>query len=170
MIPSIVKTPVFLAQQLTLGIVRVGASGAAALLHRVLPGEGGNDREEPPSGSADVVDITPPKPSVDAEPVRQPSAPEHTPTPGATTTLADPAPATANPATRATAKRATARPGPAKKATAKKASPSATAAQRVVAKKTPATKSAPTKPAATLNEPAAPVDDDPVVFSSGPDA
>lgn len=177
MIPTIVRLPLSIAQQLAAGAVRAGVGLATDVLHRVLPGgegadgpEGRTSAEGPDSsGGATVVDITPPVPTVDAEPVTQPNAPDASPTPGATTTMADPAPATANPATRATAKRATARQGPAKKATAKKPAAGATAAKKAVDKKTPATKARPTKPASTLDEPAAPVDDDPVVYSTGPE-
>jgi len=172
-IPSIVKLPVSLAQQLALGAVRGGLGIATVVLHRVLPGgdvgSEARSRTQTPTESSPVVDITPPKPTVSAEPVVQPPAPETSSTPGATTTIADPAPATATPATKATAKKATAKKGPAKKAPTKKAPASATAAQKAVAKKTPAKKAAPTKPARTLDEPAAPLDDDPVVYSSGPD-
>jgi hypothetical protein len=177
-IPTIVRLPISIAQQLAGGAVRVGVGLATDVLHRVLPGGEGADGPESrpsaqrpePSGGATVVDITPPKPTVDPEPVTQPAAPEQpAPTPGATTTLADPAPATANPATRSTAKRATARQGPAKKATAKKPAAGATAAKKAVDKKTPATKAKPTKPASTLDEPTAPVDDDPIVYSTGPE-
>jgi hypothetical protein len=176
-IPTIVKIPLSIAQQLAGGAVRVGVGLATDVLHRVLPGgEGaeGPEARQPEkrpdsSAGATVVDITPPKPTVDAEPVTQPAAPDPARTPGATTTIADPAPATANPATRPTAKRATARQGPAKKATAKKPAAGATAAKKAVDKKTPATKAKPTKPASTLDEPAAPIDDDPVVYSTGPE-
>jgi hypothetical protein len=177
-IPTIVKLPLSLAQQLAGGVVRTGVGVATDVLHRVLPGSSGahDDPVAPtketvskPSDVAPVVDITPPKPRVDAEPVTQPAAPDPTPTPGATTTLADPAPATANPATRATAKRATSRQGPAKKATAKKPAAGVTKAKKAVDKKTPATKAKPTKPASTLDEPIAPVDDDPIVYSTGPE-
>jgi hypothetical protein len=59
-----------------------------------------------------------------------------------------------------TTKRATTNTMPAKKA----------AAKRAAAKKSTAPKaSGPKKPAATLDEGPAPVDDDPVVYSSGPD-
>ena len=177
MIPTIVRLPIAIAQQLAGSAVRVGVGLATDVLHRVLPGGDGAEgpeartSAEPPesTGGATVIDITPPKPTVDAEPVTQPAAPAPSPTPGATTTIADPAPATANPATRSTAKRATARQGPAKKATAKKPAAGATAAKKAVDKKTPATKAQPTKPASTLDEPAAPVDDDPVVYSTGPE-
>jgi hypothetical protein len=175
-IPTIVKIPLSIAQQLAGGAVRAGVGVATGVLHRVLPGGEGAEGPEArmpaerpdASGDATVVDIKPPKPTVDAEPVTQPATPEATPTPGATTTIADPAPATANPATRPTAKRATARQGPAKKATTKKPAAGATAAKKAVDKKTPATKAKPTKPASTLDEPIAPVDDDPIVYSTGP--
>ncbi|MET0820766.1 MAG: hypothetical protein ABWY58_07360 [Aeromicrobium sp.] len=175
MIPTIVKIPVSIAQQLAGSVLRAGVGLATDVLHRVLPGgEGAHGPEartapEHPDSSAGatVIDITPPKPVVDAEPVTQPVAPD--PTPGAATTIADPAPATANPATRSTAKRATARQGPAKKPTAKKPAAGATVAKKAIDKKTPATQAKPTKPASTLDEPAAPVDDDPVVYSTGPE-
>ena len=177
MIPTIVRLPISIAQQLAGGAVRVGLGLATDVLHRVLPGgegaegpqERGPAQQADSSGGASVVDITPPKPAVDVDPVTQPAATDLEPTPGATTTLADPAPATANPATRSTARRATARQGPAKKATAKKSAAGATAAKKAVDKKTPATKATPTKPASTLDEPVAPVDDDPVVYSTGPE-
>lgn len=177
MIPTIVRLPLSIAQQLAGGAVRVGVGVASGILHRVLPGgEGaggpesraGDDRPSS-SGGATVVDITPPKPVVDPEPVTQPAAPDPTPTPGATTTFADPAPATANPATKATAKRATARQGPAKKTSAKKPAAGATAAKKAVDARTPATTTKPTKPASVLDEPVAPVDDDPIVYSTGPE-
>ena len=59
-----------------------------------------------------------------------------------------------------TTKRATTNTMPAKKAAAKRA-----AAKKSATPKT----SAPKKPAATLDEGPAPVDDDPVVYSTGPD-
>lgn len=144
MIPSFVKTPVSLAQQLAVGAVHVGVSGATAVLRRVLPGD----------GTSSETDSTQPAPRVSTEPMTQPPAPEPEPTPRATKTPADLSPATATPATVAAAKKATARKAPAKKAAPKKAA---------------AKKATPSKPAATLDEPAAPVDDDPVVYSSGPD-
>jgi hypothetical protein len=58
-----------------------------------------------------------------------------------------------------TAKKATTNTMPAKKASAK----------RAAAKKTAARKTAPKKPAAALDEDPAPVDEDPVVYSTGPD-
>ena len=170
MIPTIVKSSVALAEQLAVAAIRGGVGIATSLVRRVVPGRADGETTTTAREAAPVVDITPPKPDVSADPITQPPAPEHAPTPGATTTIADPAPATGNPATRPTAKRATARKGPATKAPAKKAPASATAAQKAVAKKTPAKKVAPTKPASTLDEPAAPVDDDPIVYSSGPDA
>lgn len=118
MIPSFVKVPVSLAQQIAVGALHLGFSGVTALLHRVLPG----GDSEPEAYSA------PPKPSAaSAEPASPPRPPQKN--------------------------------APAKKAAVKKAP----------AKKAPAKKAAPTKPAATLDEPVAPVDDDPVVYSSGPD-
>ncbi|MET0447903.1 MAG: hypothetical protein ABW004_05835 [Aeromicrobium sp.] len=174
MIPSIVKIPVSVAQYLVVAVARGGFGAAAAVVHRFLPGDAEEEARSrtttAPSkpAASPVVDITPPTPRVSAEPVTQPPAPENAPTPGATTTLADPAPATATPATVASAKRATARKGPAK-TPAKKAPASATAAQKAVARRTPAKKAAPTKPAATLDEPSAPVEEDTVVYSSGPD-
>jgi hypothetical protein len=164
-IPSIVKVPVSVAQQVVVTVARGGVGVASAVLHRVLTG-GDVEREarsRTTTEASPVDDIAPSPPHVVAEPVTQPPAPERTPTPGATTTVADPAPATATPATRATAKRATARKGPVKPRTVKKAPASA------VAKKTPARKASPTKPAATLDDPVAPIDDDPVVYSTGPD-
>ena len=178
LIPTIVKLPVFVARQLAGGALRVGVSVASGVLHRVLPGGSGAHDEpvkrpdEPapaPTDVAPVVDITPPKPTVVADPVTQLAAQENEPTPGATTTLADPAPATANPATRSTAKRATARQGPAKKATPKKPATGATKAKKAVDQKTPAPPAKPTKPASVLDEPAAPVVDDPIVYSTGPE-
>jgi outer membrane biosynthesis protein TonB len=178
LIPTLVKLPLHLTQQLAVVVLRTGVGVATGVLHRVLPG-GGGAHDEPskrpeapapaPTDVAPVVDITPPKPTVVADPVTQPPTPDPEPTPGATTTLADPAPATANPATRSTAKRATARRGPAKKATPKKPAAGATKAKKAVDKKTPAPKAKPTKPASVLDEPAAPVDDDPVVYSTGPE-
>lgn len=168
MIPSIVKIPASIAQQLVVGVARGGLGAAFSLLHRVLPGHQGEREARSGAQTTHSPDVDN-APRVSAEPVTQPPAPESRPTPGVTTTLADPAPATATPATRKTARRATARKGPATKAATKKPLASSTAAQKAVAKKTPARKVVPTKPAATLDEPAAPVDDDPVVYSSGPD-
>lgn len=172
MIRSLVKTPVAIAQTLLVGAARTGFGVATTVLARVLPGDGRNERptsspSRPSAPTPAPDDITPPQPTVSAEPVTQPAAPEKEPTPGATTTLADPAPATATPATarRAAARKATAKPS---KPT-KKAAPGATKAQKAVAKKTPAAPSRPTKPASTLDEPLAPVEQDAVVYSSGPD-
>lgn len=86
------------------------------------------------------------RPTVSTEPVTQPPSPS---------TTEDAAKA----ATGTPAKKA-----PAKQTAAKKAPPKKTAA-----KKTTAKKAAPKKPAAVLDEPPAPVDDDPVVYSAGPD-
>lgn len=180
MIRSLVKTPVVIAQHLLLGAAKTGLGVATTVLGRVLPGDGGQQRQssparpsaatEPSAPASAPVDITPPEPTVSAEPVTQPKAPEKGPTPGATTTLADPAPATATPATSATARKATARKAAAKPSKAtQKAAPGATKAQKAVAKKTPAKPSRPTKPASTLDEPLAPVEQDAVVYSSGPD-
>ena len=110
MIPSIMKTPISLAQRLAGGVLRVGAGGVTAVLRTVLPGGDVTGRarertEDVRATPAHVVDVTP-----------QPSRVQT----------------------------------PVKKAAAKKATPK--------------------KPAATLNEPLAPVDDDPVVYSSGPEA
>jgi hypothetical protein len=79
-------------------------------------------------------------PTVSTEPVQQPPSPTTTTKRATTNTM---------PAKKAAAKRAAA-----KKASPKKATPKATT---------------PKKPAAALDEPAAPVDDDPVVYSTGPD-
>ncbi|WP_194839928.1 hypothetical protein [Aeromicrobium yanjiei] len=156
------------AQQLATGAVHVGISGAAAVARKVtplLPGMGGSDQSDTSSR---------PSPTVSTEPVTQPPAPTPTRTPGATTTMADPAPSTTNRATRSTAKRATSiKPGaatPASVATAKKAPAKKAPAKKAAAKKAPAKKApAKSKPAAVLDEPTAPVDDNPVVYSSGPD-
>ena len=79
-------------------------------------------------------------PPVSTEPVRQPPSP--------TTTT----------------KKATTNTMPAKKARAERA-----AAKKAAPKKSAAKKSAPKKPASTLDDGPAPVDDDPVVYSTGPD-
>lgn len=165
MIPSIVKLPVSLAQQATMGAVRLGLGGATALLRTVRPG-GDDTGKAPEPRVTPEARVTPPQPRVSTEPVTQPPSPpvKETPTPGATTTFADPAPATATPATVAAATKATAKKAPTKKAPAKKAT-----AKQAPPKKAPAKKAAPVKPAATLDEPVAPVDDAPVVYSSGPE-
>jgi hypothetical protein len=147
-IPSILKAPVSLARELTVGVVRVGVGGATTILRRVLPHSDGSDEVTPPPAAEA------PSPRVSTEPVTQPPTPKKAPTPGATTTMADPAPATM-----AARKKAPAKKAPAKKATAKKAP----------AKKRPASTPRPTKPAATLDEPTAPVAEDRVVYSSGPE-
>lgn len=124
MIPSIVKVPVYLAQQITFGAVRLGVNGVTTVLRVVRPDAA------PEADSRD--DVSPPQPRVSTAPV----------------------PEAAAPAPSAPAKKAPAKKVPAKKAPAPKPGPP---------------KKAPAKPAATLDEPAAPIDDDPVVYSSGPE-
>jgi len=68
-------------------------------------------------------------------------------------------PVTQPPSPTTTTKKATTNTMPAKKARA----------ERTAAKKTAARPAAPKKPAAVLDEDLAPVDEDPVVYSSGPD-
>jgi hypothetical protein len=89
-------------------------------------------------------------PTISTEPVRQPPSPTTTTKKATTNTM---------PAKKARAKRAA----------AKKSTPKATAAKKSTPKKPAAKKSTPKKPAATLDEGPAPVDDDPVVYSTGPD-
>jgi hypothetical protein len=190
-IPTLVKTPVTLAQKLAVGAVRTGIGASTAILRHVIPFGGSSDDSSdrapeakgpgPEAPMSPLVETetseaakaseapAPAEPTISTEPISQPPAPKPEATPGATTTMADPAPATINPATKATAKRATARKTTAKKTPAKKAAPGATAAQKAVAKKTPAKKAAATQPAAVLDEPVAPVEEDTVVYSSGPD-
>ena len=151
MIPKILKAPVSVAQYLVTAAVNTGVSGATALASLVRPGS-----DAPSKPSSTPGPSAPTAPRVSTEPITQPPAPAPTPTPGATTTMADPAPATlVEPA---------AKKAPAKKA-AKKA-PAKKAAAKAPAKKAPAKK----KPAAVLDEPVAPSDDDPVVYSTGPDS
>jgi hypothetical protein len=69
------------------------------------------------------------------------------------------APVEQPPSPTTTTKKATTNTMPAKKASAK----------RAAAKKAAPRKTAPTKPAAVLDEDPAPVDDDPIVYSTGPD-
>jgi hypothetical protein len=84
-------------------------------------------------------------PTVTTEPVRQPPSPKLTPVPT--------------------------KKAPAKKTAAKKAPAKKTTAKKTTAKKAPVKTTAPKprKPAATLDEGPAPVDNDPVVYSTGPD-
>lgn len=139
MIPSIVKVPVYLAQQITFGAVRLGVNGVTTVLRVIRPDSA------PDADSGDYV--SPPQPRVSTAPV----------------------PEAAAPAPRPAAKKAPAKKAPAKKAAVKKAPAPKPGPPKTTAPKPGPPKKAPAKPAATLDEPAAPIDDDPVVYSSGPE-
>lgn len=89
-------------------------------------------------------------PKVSTEPVHQPPSPTTTTKQATTNTM---------PAKKARAKRAA----------TKKAASKQTAPRKAAAKKAASKKAAPKKPASTLDEGPAPVEADPVVYSSGPD-
>jgi hypothetical protein len=169
-IPKIVSFPVSIAQSLVTGAVRGGIGTVTSLAGKLLPHPGGHD------------DAQASAPTVSTEPVTQPSSPAPEDVAPATPTPAPAAPAKKAPAKKATApaQKAPAVKAPAKKAPAKKAAPAAPAAAAPeAAAPTPAPASTPiptpdevaarSKPAAVLNEDLAPVDDDPVVYSTGPE-
>ena len=145
MIPKILSIPVTIARSAALGAVRLGFGGVVAVAGKLVAARG----HQP-------VPTTAPSPVRDTEPVTPPPAPAATTAPAAEKAPAKKAPA----AKRApAAKKAPAKKAPAKKSPAKKA-PSVPP--------TPADVAAHTKPAAVLNEDLGPVDDDPVVYTSGP--
>ena len=161
MIPKILSLPVTIARSAASGAVRLGFTGVVTVAGKLIAARAARTAgTDAASRDADADGD---------EPVIQRPTPVPTPEPAAAAPAAKKAPAKPAAATKTPAKKAPAKKAPAKKAPAKKAP-----AKKAPAKKaasvppTPADVAAHSKPAATLNEDPAPIDDDPVVYTSGP--
>ena len=151
MIPKILSLPVTIARSAASGAVRLGFTGVVTVAGKLIAARAARTAgTDAASRDADADGD---------EPVIQRPTPVPTPEPAAAAPAAEKAPAKPAAATKTPAKKAPAKKAPAKKAPAKKAAS---------VPPTPADVAAHSKPAATLNEDPAPIDDDPVVYTSGP--
>lgn len=153
MIPKILSLPVTIARSAASGAVRLGFTGVVTVAGKLIAARAAR------TAGTDAASRDAAADTAAAEPVIQRPTPVPTPEPAAAAPAAKKAPAKPAAATKTPAKKAPAKKAPAKKAPAKKAAS---------VPPTPADVAAHSKPAATLNEDPAPIDDDPVVYTSGP--